>query len=57
MNRTDHFHFGMFYNRISPLLIAEHEFDWNPNPKDYSVAKNFERLHATVMSMEVSILA
>jgi hypothetical protein len=50
MNKKDYFDFDMFYDLSSPILIVEHEFDWNPNPNDYSVAKNCERLHATSKS-------
>jgi hypothetical protein len=47
MNKKDYFDFDMFYDRRAPQLIVEHDFDWNPNPQDYSVPKNYERLHAT----------
>jgi hypothetical protein len=50
MNKKDYFDFDMFYDLSAPILIVEHEFDWNPNPNDYSVAKNCERLHATSRS-------
>jgi hypothetical protein len=55
-NKKDPNHFDRFYDRESPLVVAEFEFDWVPNPHDISVAQNLERLHQTAMRKFDTIL-
>jgi hypothetical protein len=55
-NTKDPNYFDTFYDRESPLVVAEFEFDWDPNPNDFSVAQNLERLHQTAMRKFDTIL-
>jgi hypothetical protein len=46
-NKRDPSYFDYFYDFKSPVVVVEFAFDWIPNPHDYSVAQNIERLHQT----------
>ncbi len=55
-NKKDPNYFDRFYDRRSPLVVLEFEFNWVPNPNDISVVQNLERLHQTAMRKFDTIL-
>ena len=57
LNKTEHSSFDKYYDRTSPIFITEFEFNWNPHPHDYSVVKNYERLHAICMNKFDTLLS
>ena len=56
-NKRDPIYFDYFYDFKSPVVVVEFDFDWIPNPDDYSVAQNNERLHQTAMHKFSTILS
>lgn len=56
-NKRDSHYFDLFYNFQSPVTVVEFEFDWNPDPDDYSAARNIERLHQTAVHKFETILS